>query len=169
MSVQQAELNGAATIYLKDKVVAFEYDGILKAQVAEAGLNAKFKTTIPEEVAEETVGGIDSFAEFNIDYILESLTALDFEDENVTINVNTKDNLKRFEIVVVDNTLDEPSEGRLYLIFEGNNLIQCKCTSVFFETNLEITIESFDGEIEFPAFENYTEVSYEDFSANQGL
>ena len=167
VTTTQGNEEAAANIFVQNKVLAVEYSGVLYDQAIQAGFDAKFKTTIPQEVEQDTVEAIQMFTAFDLDYICESLTTLDFADENITLKVNNKDNLKRFEITQIDTSLGDPMEFKMYLIFENDKLIECKYNFNFFGMDMKIEIAKCAETIEFPNFNDFKEISYEDYLLQQ--
>ena len=155
-------------VFLKNKVLALEYSGAIKEENIQAGFDTKFKTTIPQDVDIETVDPVNMYASFDFEYICENLETLNFSDENITLKVNNTDNLKRFEITQIDTSLGTPMEFKMYLVFENDKLTECKYNFNFFGMmDIEILIEKCSETIEFPDFNNFKEISYEDYLLQQ--
>lgn len=171
LKVETVESNNKAssTIYIQDNVVAMEYEGLLAEQAIQAGLQTKFKTTLPQGVAKETIEGVDMFSAFGLDFVAESLKEIDFEAQGLIVKVNTENNLKRYEISQSGESFGIPTETKMYLIFEDDKLIQCKYNFNFFGIDVITEIEKANEEISFPRLNRFTELSYEDFLANTQL
>lgn len=167
VTATQGDVESSADVFVQNKVLAVEYKGGLYDQAVQAGVDTKFKTTIPQDIDQDSTIPLQEFTAFDFDFICESLTTLDFSDENITLKVNNQDNLKRFEITQIDNSLGTPMESKMYLIFENDKLTECKYDFSFFGLDIKIEIAKCTETIEFPNFNDFKEISYEDYLLQQ--
>lgn len=152
-------VSASGKMYLNDGVVYAEYDS---ATAEENGLPSnKVKANMENENnLNQTQFGL--FQQYDVNQLIGNAEWFLGED-NVEVFVNDEgDNVIRYKITMTDNNFEvdgQPAVYTTFIVFENNELVSIKDTSSMHTA----IIESFDGEIEFPDFSGYKEVTFEQF------
>ena len=162
MGINMQGIKGGAYMYYQNGVIAMQATGVMKYEMPEG--KTKVKATLP---VGEDVADIDQFAElleFDLEDVLADVEGMDFTSENIVVKVNTQNELIRYEITTLDTTGAVPVEtAKLYLIFKNNKLVQTQAQMEMDGMEIVATIEAFEGEIEMPNFDDFSEIEFDSF------
>lgn len=123
-----------------------------KTEGLDASLNGKYK--INEKVSNgifDDISAADTASDYTYANILSMLD--DFQTEDVTIEKAEKGTKVNFKITVVDTKYS--SEQIFYFLYDNGKCVGCQYEASATNLSIKVTVEAFDGEIEYPDFSSY--------------
>lgn len=118
--------------------------------------NGKFKMT--EKVASATFDKF-STAEIAETYTYTNLLSMvgDLKSDNVTVEKAEKGTKANYKVTVAAG--EYLGEQTIYFLYENGKIVACQYETKMENASLKITIEAFDGNIEYPNFSDFKDIS----------
>lgn len=143
--------------YVKDNYAYGEFQGQSGDAMKEMVGTNKIKEPVEGDMLSDVISSLDSLT---LDYSVERAKELDLADEAIGLKVEVSGETTRYELS------REGAEGiKIYFVFEAGvlNAVQLEMATeangYIPATSAKIVIEAFDGEIEFPDFNGFEEVT----------
>lgn len=165
----ESKLNGVVVGegYINDNILALktiENETVTKV--------TKVRTTIPEDYMtgeyQESIGDFDAIFETNPESIISQILATE-NQEGVTVKylIDETDNQTRYKIECYADLGDTTILGSEYILtFTNEELVKIEM-NIDFMMQAKYIIEKTDKTIEFPSFEDYEEIEFEEYLASQ--
>lgn len=152
MTMAGETAKGSAKMYYDAGVMAMEMKG---SAMTQEGIPSKIKITLPQGQSGEDFYLLEDLFNMDLGSMLDMMAEeVDFAAEGVEVKVNADETYTRYQI----NAEIEGVEGTMYLVFEQGKLTQYQMET----EGVKVVLEAFDGEVEIPSFEGYTDFDYED-------
>ena len=141
--------------WVKDDSAYGEFSGESGKMIEEMVGTNKIKEAVDGEMLSDLIESLDTLT---LEYCVERGKELDLTLPEIGLKVDVQDGVTRYEIS------NEDADGvKIYFLFEEGVLtsvqMEMASSSYMGATSVKVVIEAFDGEIEFPDFGGFKDVT----------